>query len=762
MKRYFYWVLTALAALAILSCGGPEPDPSGNETPAVVSFSPQPGSLAFPKEGGSQEIALTTDSKAWKVSLTGSWATVSPSQGSGNARLNVTVAPNEGERRMLTLSFQDTNGAKGTVSVSVTQEEAPTSTALTPAPAAFDGNKRSDLTYQLLIYSFADSDGDGIGDLNGIVSKLDYLDDLGVTALWLSPAHPTSSYHGYDVNDYSKINPLYSSGKTAESAEAEFKNLIEKAHEKGIKIYMDYVLNHSGRDNVWFKDAISSTASPYRGYYVLSTDPDQDVATGKIDNYAGAKTPGMGSWHSAGGSVGYKGRLHFKLDWTGSAKTVTVTETAEAPQSSNPSASKWLWIGSVGAVGLYETSSNIFEITLDVDTDWGFLIRTSTTTWDNGTKYGAKAGGSKITFGTPLILDNVTAADITFGAPTWYFASFDASMPDLDYGPYATASASPAFQAIASTADKWIRLGVDGFRLDAVIWIYQTNNGEANPTFLKQWYDRCNATYRAAGHTDDIFMVGEVWMDHSQEKNYYKGINSTFEFGYWPLLKNAVASGRGSAYASGVIGFINEHKVVRSDAITSIFMTNHDQDRAANDLGRNLAREKQAAAMLLTTAGKPFVYQGEELGYWGTKSGGDEYVRAPILWDKAGKDCAKKGPNGKVDAAMLTAAISVEAQLADEASLLQVYRTFARLRNTYPALAKGEMTVASGISNPSVAAWYMSSGSQKLLVVHNVATTPRTVSVSDSMDKPVALLGSGSRDRNTLTLEAGSSVVFEL
>ena len=257
-------------------------------------------------------------------------------------------------------------------------------------------------------------------------------------------------------------------------------------------------------------------------------------------------------------------------------------------------------------------------------------------------------------------------------------------------------------------------------------------------------------------------MVGEAWMDHAQEKNYYKGINSCFEFGYWPLLKNAVSSGRGSAYVPGVIGFIKDHKAVRSDAVTSLFMTNHDQDRAANDLGKNADSEKQAAAMLLTTAGKPFVYQGEELGYWGTKSGGDEYVRTPILWDRAGKDCARKGVGGKVDEAMLTGAISVEAQTADDASLLQVYRSFARLRNTYPALAKGEMSAVSGITDSAVAAWYMSEGAQKLLVIHNVASTPRTVSVSDSMDKPVALLGSGSMDRNTLTLGSHSSVVFEL
>ena len=72
-------------------------------------------------------------------------------------------------------------------------------TALTASPDTWDETKRADISYQLLVYSFADSDGDGYGDLNGVTQKLDYLNQLGVKALWLSPIHPCMSYHGYDV-----------------------------------------------------------------------------------------------------------------------------------------------------------------------------------------------------------------------------------------------------------------------------------------------------------------------------------------------------------------------------------------------------------------------------------------------------------------------------------------------------------------------------------------------------------------------------------
>ncbi|MCR5463844.1 MAG: alpha-amylase [Bacteroidales bacterium] len=754
MRRAIFPLACVLVvALQAFSCK--EKEPEIIQQTLTVS----PTSLSFEPEDASAKLLNVSSNSAWSVASSANWINIDKSSGDGNGSVTVTVAANTGEDRSGTVTIKGMPSANvkaaADVTVQVSQRGKHVVTVV-PAPASFDGNKRSSTTYQLLIYTFADSDGDGVGDFKGIQSKLDYLDGLGVTGIWLSPAHPTSSYHGYDVDDYSTVNPLF-------GTEEDFKALVDAAHAKGIKIYMDYVLNHSGRGTEWFKSLKADPAgSPYRDYYVVSKSPDADVAARLVDNYAGALSPGMGSWISLGdGNIGYKGRLHFKVDWTKSIKTVTVTETTEDAQKANASAKLWLYIGSVGNVGLYETSTNIFEITIDVDTSWGFLVRSSTTAWDGGTKYGAKAGKNVITFGEPLNLDTSTAADITFGAATYYFGSFGEYMPDINYGPYETASESPAFKAIAASADKWIKdFGVDGFRLDAVIWLYQAVI-KANQSFLSQWYDHCNATYKAAGHDDDIFMVGEAWDGHSTEKQYYKGINSCFEFDYLWLVK-ATLDGDATGYVNAVNGYINDHKAIRPDAITSIFLSNHDQDRVAETLGKSVAKEKQAAALLLTTPGKPFIYQGEELGYWGTKAGGDEYVRGPIMWDKAGKDCAKKGVNNKVNNAMLTASISVEAQDAESGSVLNVYKTFSRLRNTYPALANGEMTNAN-LSGRSIASWYMtSSDGQKLLVIHNVAGSAKTTSVSDDMSKPIALLGTASYEGTNLTLGANSSVIFQL
>lgn len=119
--------------------------------------------------------------------------------------------------------------------------------------------------YEIFVRSFYDSNGDGIGDINGIVEKLDYIKKLGVNGIWLMPITDSPSYHGYDVTDYFKINSQYG---TLE----DFKRLTEEAHKKGIKIIMDLVINHTSSEHPWFKEAIKSKDSKYRDYYVWANN----------------------------------------------------------------------------------------------------------------------------------------------------------------------------------------------------------------------------------------------------------------------------------------------------------------------------------------------------------------------------------------------------------------------------------------------------------------------------------------------------------
>lgn len=115
--------------------------------------------------------------------------------------------------------------------------------------------------YEIFVQSFADSNGDGIGDFNGMTSKLDYIQNLGVQGIWLMPIGPSPSYHKYDVTDYYGVHPDYGTME-------EFKHFVTEAHKRNIKIVMDFVVNHSAADHPWFIAAKADKNSEYRDYYV--------------------------------------------------------------------------------------------------------------------------------------------------------------------------------------------------------------------------------------------------------------------------------------------------------------------------------------------------------------------------------------------------------------------------------------------------------------------------------------------------------------
>lgn len=103
--------------------------------------------------------------------------------------------------------------------------------------------------YEIFVYSFCDSDGNGIGDLKGVTSKLDYLQELGVNGIWLMPIHPSVSYHKYDVSDYYGIDPDY-------GTMADFEELMAECEKRNIHVILDLVLNHTGSEHPWFREAV--------------------------------------------------------------------------------------------------------------------------------------------------------------------------------------------------------------------------------------------------------------------------------------------------------------------------------------------------------------------------------------------------------------------------------------------------------------------------------------------------------------------------
>ena len=116
---------------------------------------------------------------------------------------------------------------------------------------------KKSVVYQIYVKSFQDSNNDGIGNLQGIVSRLDYLEKLGVDVLWLTPIYKSpNDDNGYDISDYYQIQPEFGTME-------DFEELLEKAHEKQIKIILDVVFNHTSDEHHWFKESQSSKENPY-------------------------------------------------------------------------------------------------------------------------------------------------------------------------------------------------------------------------------------------------------------------------------------------------------------------------------------------------------------------------------------------------------------------------------------------------------------------------------------------------------------------
>jgi len=136
---------------------------------------------------------------------------------------------------------------------------------------------RDAVCYELFVRSFADSDGDGVGDLRGLTSRLDYINDgdprtggdLGATCVWLMPIAQATSYHGYDVTDYFHVDSAY-------GTDEDFRRLVREAHRRGIRVLVDFVPNHTSREHPYFQAALRDTASPYRAWYRWSrTKPEE-------------------------------------------------------------------------------------------------------------------------------------------------------------------------------------------------------------------------------------------------------------------------------------------------------------------------------------------------------------------------------------------------------------------------------------------------------------------------------------------------------
>ncbi len=429
--------------------------------------------------------------------------------------------------------------------------------------------------YQIYPRSFADSDGDGVGDLRGIVDHLDHLAWLGVDAIWLSPIFrsPMRDF-GYDVADYCDVDPLF--GRLAD-----LDQLLDEAHLRGVRVLLDWVPNHTSDQHPWFVESRSSRTNPRRDWYVWRDPaPDGGPPNGWISEFTGNQPA------------------------------------------------------------------------------WTF--------------------------------------DPTSGQ--WYLHCFLPEQPDLNW-------ANPAVeQAMHDVLRFWLDRGVDGFRCDVIHLLGKELDREDPPErpYLPHviWND-VPATHdllrrlRRVVDTSpgDPVLVGEVFLLDPHRMATYVGtdqLHLAFNFRAFFTPWDAPAWREQVTLAEQLLSD-DEHRW------PTWVLSNHDFPRHRVRYGGSEAVARAAAVLLLGLRGTPFLYQGEELGLLDAEvpperrvdPGGRDGCRAPLPW--------RAGPGHGWPAEPWlpfppeAAARSVEAQRADPASILHLYRALLQERRTSPALHAGTL-----------------------------------------------------------------------
>ncbi|CAM4016150.1 maltose alpha-D-glucosyltransferase [Nocardiopsis gilva] len=489
--------------------------------------------------------------------------------------------------------------------------------------------------YEVLARGFYDSNGDGTGDLRGLVEKLDYLEWLGIDCIWLLPLYASPLRDGgYDISDYMKILPEF--GKIAD-----FVELVEQAHRRGIRVITDLVMNHTSEQHPWFQASRSDPDGPYGDFYVWSDHTDR-----------------------------------------------------------------------------YTDARIIF-------------VDTESSNWT---------------------YDEVRGQ--------YYWHRFFSHQPDLNFE-------NPAVQeAILEVLRFWLDLGIDGFRLDAVPYLYEregTNceNLKETHEFLKRVRSEVDRLY------PDRVLLSEANQWPADVVDYFGDFESggdechmNFHFPLMPRMFMAVR--REQRYPISEI--LAQTPPIPRNCQWAIFLRNHDEltlemvtdeerdymyaeyakdprMRANVGIRRRLAplldndrdQIELFTALLLSLPGSPVLYYGDEIGMGDNIWLGDrDAVRTPMQWTSD-----RNAGFSRCDPARLYLplildpihgyqALNVEAQRDDPGSLLNWTRKMIQIRKRHPVFGTGDFAELHA-SNPSVFAFVREYGDDRMLCVNNLSRFPQPV-----------------------------------
>ncbi|MCI0575061.1 MAG: maltose alpha-D-glucosyltransferase [Chloroflexi bacterium] len=485
--------------------------------------------------------------------------------------------------------------------------------------------------YELYIRAFADGNGDGHGDFRGAIEKLDYVKSLGVDCIWILPMYPSPlKDDGYDVADYNDIHPDY-------GTLADFKAFLDAAHERGLRVVTDMVMNHTSDQHPWFQEARREPNSPYHNYYVWSETGEE---------YAGAR--------------------------------IIFLDTEASNWSYDEAAGKYFW------------------------------------------------------------------------------HRFYSSQPDLNYD-------NPAVhQEMFKAIRFWLDMGIDGFRADAVPYLYEREgtNCENLPethAFLKKVRQLIDEEYPGRVLIAEANQWPEDLLPYFGEGDEF---HMCFHFPIMPRLYMALKQHD----KTPILNILARTPPIPAGAQWLTFLRNHDEltlemvtpeerqwmwaqyapePRMRLNLGirRRLAplldndkrRWLLMNALLLSLPGTPIIYYGDEIGMGDNIWLPDRHgCRTPMQWS-AGQN-AGFSPAGETylpandDPIYGYQVANVAAQEQDPNSYLWATRYLLQARRQCPELQHGRLEFLD-IDNPAVLAYWRVSGEQRLLALYNLSEQQQSISL---------------------------------
>ena len=342
------------------------------------------------------------------------------------------------------------------------------------------------------------------------------------------------------------------------------------------------------------------------------------------------------------------------------------------------------------------------------------------------------------------------------GCNYYYECNFTGAMPELNYD-------NPVVkEEMLNIAKYYLDLGVDGFRFDAVKYIYYGDT-KSSVKFW-EWY-----MSELKAYSPDIYCVGECWSAESEILSYYDAMNC-FNFAMSGAESSAATAAKGrdlAAYLNYVVRYQDKVQEANPDGMPIQFVSNHDQDRIA---GAFVYPEqmKMLANLYLLSPGSHFIYYGEEIGIRGSRGGAstDANRRLAMLW---GDGDTIENPEGTTYPAHGQILTDVQIQLEDETSILNHYTKLISIRNKYSAIARGDYSVVTS-GNKNLAGFLVEYNNEALGIFHNNSIESITIDLSQcngldgySFTQLADYVGAGTAtlEGNMLTIDGQTSVILK-